>query len=67
VNQTACTNTEPRTSVLIGPSETAEQGYDDTETGPDTKAGADFAARVATRDVVGEWLLTLAPGYGMAA
>jgi hypothetical protein len=55
----ACAKTEPQTSVLIGPSETAEQTY------PGTEAGADFAARAVTRDVVGEWLLTLAQGCGM--
>ena len=61
MNQTACTNTEPRTLVLIGPSETAKRAYHDTE------SEADFVARAVTHDVVGEWLLTLAQGYGVGA
>jgi hypothetical protein len=56
MNHTAWVSTEPQTFVLVDSSEIAEQEY------PDTEAGAYFAARAVTRDVVGEWLLTLAQG-----
>jgi hypothetical protein len=48
--------TEPQKSVWIGPSEKAERAC------PDTKAGAELAARAVSHEVVGEGLLSLAQG-----
>jgi hypothetical protein len=52
---------EPRKTALIGLLEKAERAH------PDTEAWAEFAAKAVTRDVVGEWLLTLAQSDGMGA
>jgi hypothetical protein len=61
VNKTASINAETRKSVSNGPSEKAERAYLELE------AGADFVASAVVHDAVGEWLLSLAPGYASRA